>query len=146
MSNQPVIIDASNSVLGRVASVVAKRALEGDEIVVVNVEKAVITGKRLSIIADAHHRLETTTHQNQERAPIHFRKVDLIARRTIRGMLPWKKSSGKIAFKKIQVYVGIPPEYSSKSMCRIAGAEVSKLDCKYMTLEELSRAIGGEST
>ena len=145
MSDEPFIVDASNQVFGRVASVVAKRALKGGKVVVVNVEKAVMTGRRLRTIEDAHIMLGTRTHQSQERAPKHPRKPDLYARRIIRGMLPWRKSSGKAAFKKIHVHVGVPREYASKPMCKIAEADASKLHCNYMTLEELSRSIGGES-
>ena len=145
MSDQPFIVDASNQVLGRMASTVAKRALKGDKVVVVNVEKAVITGRRRRTIEDAHIMLGTRTHQSQERAPIHPRKADLYARRVIRGMLPWRKSSGKAAYRNIHVYVGVPHEYVSKPASKIANADASKLQCRYLTLEELSRSIGGES-
>ena len=43
------VIDATGSVLGRLASVVAKRLLEGEEIVVVNAEHAIISGGRVSV-------------------------------------------------------------------------------------------------
>ena len=36
------VIDATNHVLGRLASIVAERALQGENIDIVNVEKAVI--------------------------------------------------------------------------------------------------------
>ena len=43
------IIDASNLLLGRLASIIAKRLLSGEEIIVVNAEKAVISGNRENI-------------------------------------------------------------------------------------------------
>ena len=40
------IIDADGHILGRLATYVAKRALLGDEIIVVNAEKAIISGRK----------------------------------------------------------------------------------------------------
>ncbi|HKI76467.1 MAG TPA: 50S ribosomal protein L13, partial [Candidatus Bathyarchaeia archaeon] len=38
------IVDASNLILGRMASYVAKKALDGKSMVVINAERAVISG------------------------------------------------------------------------------------------------------
>ncbi|RLI06236.1 50S ribosomal protein L13, partial [Candidatus Bathyarchaeota archaeon] len=38
------VIDASGLILGRMASIVAKRLLEGEQIEIVNAEKAVVSG------------------------------------------------------------------------------------------------------
>ena len=43
------IIDGTDATLGRLASYAAKQALQGEEIVVLNCEKVIITGKRKSI-------------------------------------------------------------------------------------------------
>ena len=40
----PAVVDADGAVLGRLASVLAKRLLMGEDIIVVNAEKAVISG------------------------------------------------------------------------------------------------------
>ncbi|HYA71504.1 MAG TPA: uL13 family ribosomal protein, partial [Thermoplasmata archaeon] len=40
----PTVVDASGLVLGRAASHIAKRLLNGETIVVVNAEKSVVTG------------------------------------------------------------------------------------------------------
>ena len=52
MSKEPVIIDASNLVLGRLASFAAKRALQGDEVIVFNAENAVISGTKANIVEE----------------------------------------------------------------------------------------------
>ena len=41
-----VVINAENAVVGRLASYVAKMALQGEEVIVVNAEKGIITGSR----------------------------------------------------------------------------------------------------
>ena len=42
-------IDASDTILGRLASYVAKRALEGEEVIIVNCEKCIVSGNRENI-------------------------------------------------------------------------------------------------
>jgi len=144
MSTEPVLIDASNLILGRVASTVAKQALGGRKVVVVNAEKAVIAGQRKKTIKSAMHRLRTGTHGSQERAPTHPRRPDTYFRRAIRGMLPWKKPRGKAAFRNVKVFIGIPSEYSGKALQRLPDADASKLRCRFITVGELSTAIGGQ--
>ena len=44
-----VVIDARDCILGRVASEVAERALDGDSVKVINAEQAVVTGRKEEI-------------------------------------------------------------------------------------------------
>ena len=44
-----MIIDASDMILGRLATYVAKKALLGEKVDIVNCEKAVITGNKKSV-------------------------------------------------------------------------------------------------
>jgi large subunit ribosomal protein L13 len=143
VSKQPVIIDASNLVLGRVASFAAKRALQGEEVVVFNAENAVISGTKANIVEEAKRRLRTRTLAAQFKAPTHPRRPDTYVRRVIRGMLPRKKPKGRTALKRIRVYVGVPEEYRDKSTVKLPDAEASKLRCQYITVGELSEEIGG---
>lgn len=143
MSKQPVIIDASNLILGRVASFAAKRALQGEEVVVFNAENAVISGTKANIVEEAKRRLETRTLGSQYKAPTHPRRPDTYVRRVIRGMLPRRKPKGSAALKRIRVYIGIPEEYRDKSTVKIPDAEASKLRCSHITVGELSEEIGG---
>ena len=53
-----MIIDASNLILGRMATEVAKKALLGEEIDIVNSEKAVVTGDRKEIFQRYKTRME----------------------------------------------------------------------------------------
>jgi large subunit ribosomal protein L13 len=135
MSTEPILIDASNH---------AKQALDGRKVVVVNAEKAVIAGRRKKTIAAAMHMLKTGTHGSQEKAPVHPRRSDMYFRRVVRGMLPWKKPRGKSAFRNVKVFIGIPEEYAGKPLRRLPEADASKLRCRYMTVGELSKEIGGE--
>ena len=142
MSSEPLIIDASGLILGRMAAHVAKLALEGQSIIIVNAEKAVISGNRKSIIQKVKKKLGTRSLTSQEKAPTHPRRPDLYVRRAIRGMLPRKKSRGKEAYRRIKVYIDVPEEYASKPALRISEAEASRLGHKYIAIEDLSKEIG----
>ncbi len=80
-----MIIDATDMILGRVASKVAKQALEGEEVVVVNCAKAVISGKRLQVIKKYLHDRSRGTWSH---GPFIYRTPHQFVKRTIRGMLP----------------------------------------------------------
>ena len=142
-SNGEQVVDATNAILGRLASYVAKQALEGRRMVVINAEKAVISGTKARVVARAKTKLQTRTLANQSKAPTHPRRPDNYVRRTIRGMLPWKKSKGKEAFHRVIVYIGSPSDYSDKPKFTVPDADASRLRVAYVTVEQLSREIGG---
>ncbi|MFY1645128.1 50S ribosomal protein L13, partial [Methanoculleus bourgensis] len=50
------VIDADGLLLGRMASVVAGRALAGEEIAIVNAEKAIVSGDRAYVLADYYRK------------------------------------------------------------------------------------------
>ena len=138
MSKEPIMLDAKNQILGRLASFAAKRALSGEMVMVFNAEKAVISGRRKNIVEEAKRRLETRTLGTQTNAPVHQRRPDLYLRRVVRGMLPWKKAKGRAAFHKVHVFVGVPEEFSGKTLMKVPGADASKLSSSYITLEDLA--------
>ena len=143
MVAEPILLDATDQVLGRLASYAAKNALSGNMVVVLNAEKAVISGRKSNIVEEAKRRLKTRTLANQTTAPVHQRRPDLYFRRVVRGMLPWKKAKGKAAFHRVSVFIGVPEEYSNRKAARVPEADASKLRTAYMTLEDLAKEIGG---
>ena len=139
-----LIFDATDKILGRLASVVAKKLLEGEEVVVVNCEKAILAGDPKYKI---RRYLERIWAGDPKKGPFFPRYPDEIFRRAVRGMLPWKKPKGRKAFKKLRVFIGIPAEFKNKEIQEIKGIGKEKLDkmrCKYITLEELSLQIGAK--
>jgi len=139
MAERVAIIDASDLVLGRMASLVAKRSLNGEKVIIVNAEKAVISGKRLSIIKESHDFLQIG---HPRKGPFHPRIPDDIVKRTIRGMLPWKKPKGRQAYKRIQVFIGIPEEFKEKEKETFPEADASNLRCPYIRVSQLAESIG----
>ncbi|ASJ00138.1 50S ribosomal protein L13 [Thermococcus gorgonarius] len=139
------IINAEGLILGRLASKVAKMLLEGEEVVIVNAEKAIITGNREDIFAKYKQRTELRTRTNPRRGPFYPKRSDEIVRRTIRGMLPWKTDRGRKAFKRLKVYVGVPKEFEGKEFETISEAHMSRLATpKYVTVGEVAKFLGGK--
>jgi ribosomal protein uL13 len=66
---------------------------------------------------------------------------DRILKRTVRGMLPVKKPSGKAAYGRLKVYMGVPREYEKKELFEYDDAKNRKLK-GYITLKELSKHLG----
>ena len=134
------IIDADNAVLGRLASVVAKRLLNGEEIIIVNAEKAVIIGNKPYIIGKYKERRDIGSVR---KGPYYPRMPDRILRRTVRGMLPMKKSHGKEAYRRLKVYMGIPRDLQGKEFEVIEEAKNNKLE-GFITLKDLSIQLGAK--
>ena len=139
VSENTAIIDAKGLILGRMASVIAKRLLQGETITVVKAEKTAISGKRLSRIREAKKFLEVG---HPRKGPYHPRRPDRIVRRTIRGMLPRKKPKGIQALKRLRVYLGAPIEFENKQFQTIFEASADKLKSPYITVGELAKEIG----
>jgi len=139
-SKQPqAVVDASGLILGRMASVVAKRLLLGESIVIVNAEKAIFSGKRLSRVREARAFLEVG---HPGKGPFHPRRPDQIVRRTVRGMLPHRLPKGQAAFKRLRVFLGVPLEFKGVTFQTIPRAGVKKLRCPYVTVGEFAKEIG----
>ncbi len=107
------IIDAKETILGRLAAYAAKEALKGEELAIVNCEKTLITGNKNNIMQGFRaKRMRVGTTQ---KGPKFSLSIDRIVKRTIRGMLPNARRSGRgrDALKRIKCYIGIPAEFES---------------------------------
>jgi large subunit ribosomal protein L13 len=138
-SNTSVIIDAKGLILGRMASDVAKRLLEGESVIILNAEKTAISGKKQHIVTDAKTFLEVG---HPRKGPNHPRRPDKIVSRTIRGMLPRRKPKGIQAFKRLRVYLGVPVEFEGKNIQTLTEASTGKLKAPYITVGDLAKEIG----
>lgn len=133
---EQIIIDAENAVLGRLASFVAKQALQGKEIVIVNAEKAIIVGKEKSILEN--YKMRKALGRGHGRGPFFPTQSERIMKRTIRNMLPYKQTRGRQALKKIKCYKGIPKEFENKKMIKSGKGK------RGMRLEKISKLLGGK--
>ncbi len=134
------IIDADGMILGRMASILATRLLAGEEIAVVNAEKAIITGTRARVFSIYRRKRE---RGSREGGPFFPRRPDHIVKRTIRGMVPYRRERGHDALKRIKVYVGIPKEFAGKEMETLEAASVKRLgNPRFVTLGTISKFLG----
>ena len=131
------IIDANGATLGRLSTDTAKRLLSGEEIAIVNSEKAIISGKKSSIKNHYKQKREVGTYR---KGPFFPRMPDMIVKRTVRGMIPYQTPHGRAAFKRLKCYIGIPKEFKDKKFEIVEESMKQPID--YMTIEELSKSLG----
>ncbi len=130
-----IIINAENEVRGRIASRAAKEALAGNEVVILNSEKALISGRAAEIIADFKV-LRAMNTIKPKKGPYASRDTEKMMKRTIRGMLPdYRVGRGSVALKLIKCYNGIPNEFKDAKAIKLE----TKTPTKYMTIGDLSR-------
>ena len=132
-----MIVDADGVILGRLATKIAKELLKGENIIVINSEKIVVSGNPKAVFKRFHEKREKG---DPHKGPFYPRYPDRILKRVVRGMLPYKKERGKRAFRKLKVYMGNPDD--------LKGEKVSKtsddLRCKFITLGQLCKKLGAK--
>jgi large subunit ribosomal protein L13 len=140
-----VIVDATGHVVGRLASVLAKRLLNGEEVVVVNAEKAIITGRKSVVFQEyrARHQRGSTASRMRGIGPNYPRRPDMILRRTISRMMPYQQPRGRTVLKRLRVYLSVPQDYKEKPMETIADAKRPPQG-PYVSLGEISRLLGSK--
>lgn len=119
-----MIIDGKGLIIGRTATVVAKKALMGEEIIIVNCEQMIISGAKKMVF---QHYKERRERGDPHHGPKYPRQPDRMIRRAIRGMLPYNEERGKKAFKRIQCYIGIPENLKNSKLETIEGAKATRL-------------------
>jgi large subunit ribosomal protein L13 len=120
------VVDASNQILGRLASRVAK-VLRGKtspqyaphvslntHIIVVNAEKVLLTGKKVREKTYKWHTAYRTGLKEESVEHLLARKPTEVVRRAIKGMVP-KDALGRKLMRYIRIYTG--PEHPHKAQC-----------------------------
>jgi large subunit ribosomal protein L13 len=144
-----LLIDATNKIMGRMASQVAKKALLGYNIVIINAKDTIISGNKREVFKNYLDKLNISTSTNPRRGPFHKRRPDTFLKRVIKQMLPRKTIRGKEATKRVHVYIGGIPERFKKRYPNLKELELSKCEKerlryynKIITLENLCDRIG----
>jgi large subunit ribosomal protein L13 len=139
MKSHVTLVNAEGLIVGRMASKIAKRLLNGEEVTILNAEKAVFSGKKKAKILEAHIFLEVGA---PVRGPFHYRRPDRFLRKTVRGMVPYKQPKGKEAYGRLKVFMGVPLEFKGKEMITFEEASSANLKGPHFTLGELAKEIG----
>jgi len=137
-----IYVDASEQIAGRMCSIVARELLAGKRVVVLNAEKALVSGKTQSVFRQWQTRLEIYSHVNPIYGPIHPRRPDNILRRMVRGMVPKTKPSGKTAMSRLRVYMGVPEKYVGVKTRKFDDAMARRPIPQYVTIAQISKNIG----
>lgn len=126
------VIDGKDAVLGRMAAVVAKDLMKGEEVAIVNCEDVIITGNK-NEIKDKFESKRTKVGSGQQ-GPKVSRLTERVVKRAVRGMLPnHRQGRGKQAYQRLKCYVGVPKELENSE--KISMKAGNKL--KYIRVNEL---------
>jgi large subunit ribosomal protein L13 len=134
------VIDGDGAILGRVGSMAAKRLLKGEEVVIINAEKVIISGDR-KVIVD-----KIIDLRKKGGASLKGPKVsslpDMLLKRKIRGMLPWDRQKGRDAYKRLRCFVG---EQALEKLDQTEKDKIIKLNQKrprkFLTLSRVTELI-----
>ncbi len=138
-----ILIDGKDLVLGRLASFVAKRLLEGEKVTILNAEHVVVSGRSDATVGLYRAWLGTRNVANPRKGPFHPKRPEDLVRRAVRGMLPFSKAHGIEAFRRLRVYVGVPEELSGKEMVPVPKAGLQGLGTRrYIRVGDLSKQLG----
>tara|TARA_B100001564_G_C20493423_1_gene602795 strand:- start:309 stop:794 length:486 start_codon:yes stop_codon:yes gene_type:complete len=147
------VFDAEGMVLGRLASATADILLKAaredrdDKVVIVNAEKAIVTGSKTSVFNKYQEKYKLN---HARKGPFFPRMPDMILKRAVRGMLPYQsKSSGRRALRNLRVEIGCPTHLSGDLPDGHQQGDDSKIRKatpeRFVSLGEISANLGAPS-
>jgi len=135
------VIDAKDTIMGRLASYSAKQALLGMHVDVVNIEHAIITGNARKTYADYKQSAERgePTH-----GPFIHKSARELFKRAVKRMLPTNQR-GREALERVKAYKGVPAALKEKTAMTLENANVSKVpNTKYVRVQQVTKYLGGK--
>jgi large subunit ribosomal protein L13 len=138
-TTETVVIDGTDMILGRLATKLAKWAIEGKNIEIINAEKVVIIGKKVQVFGRYKQHSQRGTHTT---GPFTHRGADRLVRRSIRGMIPYKTPAGGEAFKRVMCHIGNPEIGEAQTFDDINVHNTDNIN--YVTMGAISQHLGGK--
>ncbi|CCI10404.1 hypothetical protein ABG067_001204 [Albugo candida] len=142
---KPVVVDCRGHLLGRLASLIAKELLQGQQVVAVRCEALEISGSHVRNKVKFMQFLNKRTATNPKKGPIHYRAPSRMLWRTIRGMLPHKTARGAAALQRLKAFDGVPSPYDKQKRMVIPDAlRVIRLKAnrRFTILGQLASEVG----
>ena len=137
-----VVIDATDLIVGRLATRAAKDAMHGKTVRVINCEKAIISGSKAFLVGEWKRRFGMGVPR---KGPYIDRYPDRIVRRIIRGMLGHHTPRGREAYARVMCYIGVPAEFKDAKAITFEDAKASELaSARYLTIATLCKEMGGK--
>jgi len=141
-SGEQIVIDGTDLIAGRVSSNVAKLLRKGNRVSIINCDKIMISGNKLSIVDEYKEFLKIASILHPKHGPFHPRRPDTIMKRMIRGMLPKEKPSKKTDLERLRTYIGIPKQIRTLERTQLEKSRITKPSSNYTTMTELGKYIG----
>ena len=145
MNPEYLLIDGKDAIMGRLASIVAKLALLGNHVLVINAKDIVISGHQQSIFDHYIQKKNIKTRTNPRvYGPFFYRTPDKLFRRTVRGMVPRKSARGSDAYARVHVTIaGFDKEkYPKVVPYTVPNIGKARLSHSYITLATLANRFG----
>ena len=79
----------------------------------------------------------------KRKGPFYPRRADLLFKRCVKGMIPRYTTTGREAYRALHVFVGVPKQFEAAEKVKVDVA-VKALQCKYVTLGEISEFLGSK--
>jgi len=121
--------------MGRIAGFAAKQALQGKEVKIVNCNDVLITGNRDNIL-DKYRKMRSRGGSAMK-GPNFPRSPEMIMKRAVRGMLPWRQGRGSDALKRVKIYNETPGELEKAEKITM----VRELKVKAIKLSKISKDL-----
>ncbi|OIO40363.1 50S ribosomal protein L13 [Candidatus Pacearchaeota archaeon CG_4_9_14_3_um_filter_31_7] len=139
---EEIILDCTENILGRLCSYAARQLKLGKKVILVNCEKVIIIGDE-KIVFDRYVK-RTRLGKGAQKGPFFPRGSEQIVRRTVRGMIHFKRASGRDKLKNVICFNGIPAQYQNKGIKNIGKVDVSSYK-SFITMERLSKLLKGKA-
>lgn len=133
-----IVINGKEAILGRMGSYAAKELLKGNTVFIINSEDVIISGKR-GLIVERIKEKRRMGSGGSLKGPKIIRQSDRLLKRMIRGMLPWDRTKGREAYKRLRCY--IKNGDLSDEQIKDAKEFNHKKPLKYTTVKEVSRLL-----
>ena len=134
------VIDASDCVMGRLASSVAKTLLNGEEVHIVNAENAVISVSKDTVFVEYISKINLN---HPRKGPYYPRMPHMMLKRAVRGMIPYQKTRVRESFKKLKVDIGTPISLKKEKLEIVEKAKKNN-STKYIKLGDISKNLGAK--
>lgn len=135
-----VYIDASEQVMGRMSSIIAKELLKGKKVYVINSGKSVISGNRKYTLKNYKEKID---RGDPYHGPFYPKTPERIIKRVVRGMLP-KNSRGRDALGRLRVYRSKPSALEGKEFKNYSDAKTGNSK-SYLNLGKVSERLGSKA-
>lgn len=124
------IIDGKDQVMGRLASQIVKLLQQGEKLEVLNANDIIISGNSKKIREKFYRKKEMG---DPHHGPYFSKEPYKIFKRSVRGMLPYKKNKGRKALENLKVFNGNPNNKKGETLVKTK----RDLLCNHIKLGEI---------